>query len=253
MIKISLQGRLGNQMFQYSLIRLIAEKNNFNFTLTSKEEIGIQNHISNFFPDLYLGKEDGEIKYTVFEDSAIQKYNPDLFNISDFTFLNGFFQSDLYFTEYEDKIKNWFNVLLDNETKKLIDKYPIDKHCFIHVRGTDYSQNLHWLLGENYYRNAIQNFKKKYPNISFLVITDDIEYSKKILPDIECINNNMMVDFKLLYFSKYKIISNSTFSWWASWLSNDTITIAPNYWLNYNHPELGFYPIDIKTTKFEYV
>jgi hypothetical protein len=31
----------------------------------------------------------------------------------------------------------------------------------------------------------------------------------------------MMVDFKILYFSKYTIITNSSFSWWASWLSND--------------------------------
>jgi hypothetical protein len=30
----------------------------------------------------------------------------------------------------------------------------------------------------------------------------------------------MMVDFKILYFSKYTIITNSSFSW-ASWLSND--------------------------------
>jgi hypothetical protein len=29
----------------------------------------------------------------------------------------------------------------------------------------------------------------------------------------------MMVDFKIL--SKYTIITNSSFSWWASWLSND--------------------------------
>jgi hypothetical protein len=28
----------------------------------------------------------------------------------------------------------------------------------------------------------------------------------------------MMVDFKILYFSKYTIITNSSFSWWASWL-----------------------------------
>ena len=29
--------------------------------------------------------------------------------------------------------------------------------------------------------------------------------------------------------------------------------IAPNNWLNYNKPELGFYPIDIKTDGFIYI
>ena len=108
MIKINLQGRFGNQMFQYALVRIIAEKNNYNFTVTSKEEFIDENHISKFFPDLYLGKIDGELKYSLFEDSNVQKYNPDIFNIPDFTFLNGFFQSDLYFKSYDEKIKTWF-------------------------------------------------------------------------------------------------------------------------------------------------
>jgi hypothetical protein len=62
-----------------------------------------------------------------------------------------------------------------------------------------------------------------------------------------------MVDFKLMYNSKYCILSNSTFSWWSSWLTEKEISIAPNNWLNYNNPELGFHPIDIKTDKFLYV
>jgi hypothetical protein len=63
----------------------------------------------------------------------------------------------------------------------------------------------------------------------------------------------MMVDFKILYFSKYTIITNSSFSW-ASWLSNDKeIVVLSNNWFNYNRPQFGFSPVDIKTKKFEYI
>ena len=63
----------------------------------------------------------------------------------------------------------------------------------------------------------------------------------------------MMVDFEILYKSKINIIPNSTFSWWASWLDNKEMVVAPNNWWNYNKPELGFYPVDIKTEEFIYV
>ena len=90
-------------------------------------------------------------------------------------------------------------------------------------------------------------------NINFLIITDDIETCNKMFPDIESISNDMITDFKLLYYAIYSIISNSTFSWWAACLSNKSIVIAPNHWLNHNKPERGFYPVDIKSLKFKYV
>ena len=74
-----------------------------------------------------------------------------------------------------------------------------------------------------------------------------------MFPDIDAITNEMMVDFKLIYYSEYAIISNSTFAWWAAWLRDRKSTISPSNWLNYNKPELGYHPIDIKTDKFIFV
>jgi hypothetical protein len=62
-----------------------------------------------------------------------------------------------------------------------------------------------------------------------------------------------MVDFKLMYYSKYSIISSSSLAWWSNWLSDKEITIAPNNWLNYNKPGDGFYPVDIMVDKFTYI
>ena len=109
-----------------------------------------------------------------------------------------------------------------------IKKYPIDKYCFIHVRGTDYINSQEWFLPKKYYLEAMGEVKKINKDIMFVVITDDIESANNVLPELDIISNDMMVDFNLLYLSRYAIISNSTFSWWAAWLSNKDISIAPN-------------------------
>ena len=56
------------------------------------------------------------------------------------------------------------------------------------------------------------------------LVKEVLEYSKLDKDEI---------DFYLLSQSKYKIIPNSSFSWWASWLSQkNKITIAPNNWFS---------------------
>jgi len=47
--------------------------------------------------DIDLGVNDGEIKH-VFNDNYEQIFNPDIFKVEDFTLLNGYFQSEKYFS-----------------------------------------------------------------------------------------------------------------------------------------------------------
>ena len=69
----------------------------------------------------------------------------------------------------------------------------------------------------------------------------------------DIISNDIMSDFKLLYYSKYNIISNSSFSWWTTWLSdNKIVVIGPDRWFNYKNKELGFEP-DVYTKKIKYI
>lgn len=237
---------LGNKMFQYCVYRLIAEKNAYNFYIPYAQ------HIIKCFPNLELGRNDGDIKNYYTEDNT-QRFDKNIFSVSDYTNLNGFFQTDKYFSNYEDRVKSWFKIEVDNLTKNILDKYPIEDYCFIHLRGRDYKLGGHSLLPKEYYISAIGIIKSKFPNLSFVVVTDDIELSKSYFPEIDAISNDVVTDFKSLYFSKYSIISNSSFSWWSSWLSDKIVTIAPEKWLNYNQPSMGWHPIDIKTSKFIYI
>ena len=251
MITTDLVGRMGNQMFQYTMCRLIADENGFNFHIPKDGDVSCEgHHLSNFFPNIELGVVDGNITNRYYENGG---YNPDILNVPNFTKIRGFFQCGDYYDNHHDKIKNWLTIDIDDDTKTILGKYPVDKYCFIHVRGTDYVNSQGWFLPRKYYLDGMSEVKKINNDILFVVITDDIEAAKSILPDLDIISNDMMVDFKLLYLSKYSIISNSSFSWWAGWLSDKEVTIAPNCWINYNRQELGSFPPDIKTNRFKFI
>jgi hypothetical protein len=110
-----------------------------------------------------------------------------------------------------------------------------------------------WLLPKEYYETAINKIKDLNNSLKFLVITDDVELASLCFNGIDIISNDIMVDFNLLYMSKFCIIPNSSFSWWAAWLSDKEKIIAPLGWINYNKQDGTFWPSDIKTNKFFYV
>jgi hypothetical protein len=254
MIKVELNGRLGNQMFQYSICRLIAHKNGFNFCIPSEGNPSTNKvHIKNVFDNLDLGIEDSNNVNYFYEDDTTQVYNPNIFNTQNNTVLSGFFQTPKYFEGYEELVKSWFNIELNEKSKEILKKYNPEEYCYIHLRGLDYKNDTNWFLSIDYYQKSIDYIQNMYPNISFLIITDDINEAEKLFPNIKSISNDMITDFIILLNSNKLIISNSTFSWWAAWLKTKEIIIAPNNWLNYNKPELGFYPVDIKTNNFTYI
>jgi hypothetical protein len=236
---------LGNHLFQYALCRLIAEKNGYNFYIPD------ENYIVKCFNNIYLGVKDGDIKYNYLENNQ-QKYDESVFNIPDFTNLQGYFQTEKYFEGNEDKIKSWFNIESSPEVDLVLNKYPVNEYCYLHIRGGDYLINGN-VLDKNYYLKAMDIVKEKKSDIKFIIITDDISFSNSLFPDIDVLSDNVVVDFKCVYFSEYFIMSNSSFSWWGGWLTDKVISIAPSNWLNYNKPSLGYHPIDIKTDKFIFI
>lgn len=236
---------LGNHLFQYALCRLIAEKNGYNFYIPHN------NYIVKCFKDVDLGIKDGEIIYNYIETQN-QQYDEQIFDIPDFTNLQGFFQTEKYFSGVESTIKKWFKVESSTEVDKILQKYPTEDYCYIHVRGGDYIIN-NTQLDKDYYSRAMEMVRIKNKNIKFVIITDDINFSYSLFPDVDILANDVITDFKCLYFSKYMILSNSSFSWWAAWLTDKVISIAPNKWLNYNQPHMGWHPIDVKSEKFIFI
>jgi len=239
---------LGNHMFQYAICRITALKNGFNFYIPDP------GRLHNCFPGIDLGKIDGDIKYH-YSDSQTQQYSPGVFSVSDYTNIWGYFQSEKYFEGFENLVKEWFKIELDSETEKILNKYNVEDYCFLNIRGSG-NVNSDIMLPKSYFEEAMKVIQKLKPKIKFVIVTDDQEISSQYFPGIDVLSNSVMIDFKLLYFSKYSIISNSTFSWWSCWLSEKEVVLAPEFWYNYNKKDvLGnvWFPADIKSKKFTYI
>lgn len=268
MITVYFNGRLGNQIFQYLAVRLSAHnsKTKYYVPKNSAEGNNLYRRCSKFGyfemsnpsnPHYWIGDKLFDIDFGEIDGELTQTQNEgSLDNVSDNTFLTGFFQSENYFLDKKDLIKSWIPIRHENleNSKSIIEKYPVDEYCYIHFRGGDYKDIHHWYLPLSYYQDGLEKIKEIKPDIKCLVITDDYEEAKRFFPDYEVVSNQMETDFCLLYQSKYTIIPNSSFSWWASWLNDENvITIAPERWFNYNKGEGDFDPPYIKSMKFTYI
>ncbi len=125
--------------------------------------------------------------------------------------------------------------------------------CAIHVRGTDFLlSETHRLISSDYYQRAISLLVESQRISSIRVVTDDLLYARSIIeplrlssPTLECHYTreatNVVEDFNTLRNANFRIIPNSTFSWWAA--ASDPrrgLTIAPSRFVRHaqRHPVL---------------
>lgn len=245
MITVSLYGRLGNNLWQYAVCRTVAEKNGFDF------------HIPRNFPNYFqlnLGVESFKVdNYFPFENNhdAIQKYDSEIWNIKDFTKIDGYFQSEKYIVNNRDNIIKWFNL------DKHLFKSPIDideNTCVINFRGGDYTSIEDVFLVKKYWDDSIKKMRDINKNMKFIIITDDIHTASSFFTDIKIYHFDVVSDFMIVRNAPYLIIANSTFSWWGAWLNEiANLIIAPKYWFRYNISNGWWSPSDSITTRFHYM
>ena len=270
MIAVRLQGRLGNQLFQYAFIYTAAKKLNTSFY--------IDQYIESFIADKYfqnLSHSSNRLAIKLFRITGFKnifsyhlrrfyygnllfshKYSMKIYGFSDKqneveihnnTIYQGYFQSVLLIEPHEALLRQKF-ILKDrfvNEFKmKYGDLYNNNTIVTVHIRRTDYINVEHLNLGKNdislplsYYQNAIKELNKQ--DVHFLFISDDPEFVKEHFKQIVnktiSIDNEIM-DFQHLMNAHICVISNSTFSWWGAWLNStkNKIIYCPKYYLGYH-------------------
>jgi hypothetical protein len=247
MISISLYGRLGNHLWQYAVCRTVAEKNGYDYHIP-------RNFLGNNLFNCSLGV-DLDLTTSCYphcnNHDGKQAYDPNIFKIKDFTRLDGYLQTEKYILNNKSDIMEWFKLKSNyNANLSILD----DNTCVINFRGGDYKDKSHVFLHKKYYYDSITHIKQIKPNIKFIVITDDVEEAKKYFPEYDAFHFGIINDYAIVNSAKYLIIANSTFSWWAAWLNNNSkITIAPKFWLRHNISEGWWMPADSLTTGFHYV
>ena len=281
MIIVNLKDGLGNQMFQYSLGYALSKKNDTNLSLDLRVlnefkknppydytvrdyDLDIFNinyekpkykkilKIFEIFPKykhrFFISKIFDKLKMNTFLERS-RKYEYRILESKNKNlYLDGYWQSEKYFSNYRNEILDIFNFKTIEHEKYNIDIIKkinnLNSVC-INVRRTDHVMEHASALDTvniEYYKKAIEHLKKlEKSELHFFIFSDDIEWCKKnlsFIPNINFVDHGLYSGKKfynyLYLMTQFKrfIIPNSTFAWWGAWLSkhkNKTV-IVPAKW-----------------------
>jgi hypothetical protein len=280
MVAVKLEGRLGNQLFQYAFIYTAAKKLNTTFYIDSSTESFLLAEYFNIKKDklLFLDRLLFSIKgYKNFFSyhlrrsfyRAIKKIlflkevqfsdktpaSKELSKISDGSINMGFFQSEIYFSEFKEDLKKQFTVKekyrVEYETiKKTL---PKDfRYVAVHIRRGDYI-DLNLTLPSAYYQKAIERIHS--PDNFYIILSDDPAFAEKEFENLHnkyVSVNTDITDLQFLIGADICILSNSSFSWWGAYLNTrHSQIIAPKFWSG--NGEKTEYPKDILLNKWSLI
>jgi hypothetical protein len=177
------------------------------------------------------------------------RFNPNIYKTRDDAYLEGYWQSELYFKEIEDTLREEFTFkpVPSSENQELIEEINECESVGVHVRRGDYVTNPRFakIYGNictiAYYQQAIKLISEHVKSPHFYVFSDDINWVKdnlKINFPKTFVNFNTgeksFEDLRLMSQCKHNVIANSSFSWWGAWLNNnkEKIVYAPRRWFN---------------------
>jgi hypothetical protein len=276
-----LYGGLGNQLFIYAAARALASRNEVPLYLDTisgfeNDTLYRRNYLLNHFPikahilpraETLTGPF-GKLRFRwlrwaegkkEFRRRTFINESPLVFDqrLLDFRIINqlqieGYWQSYRYFQKESDLIaRDLSSPRLPSAEKLHENAICSGSSVSIHIRRSQLSHP----LGVDYYEKAIHWMSQNISNPVWIVFSDSSSDAYAILP--KTINAHYVIrntsddktieDFTLMRMCKHHIIANSTFSWWAAWLSTgeDKRVVAPKPGPNWGHD--GLLPPDWTT------
>lgn len=244
---------LGNQLFCYVTARVVAEENGYEFGTAGQERLAVNIHSDRgmYFMDMDLGhvisEEDkknfntyndvetrlfiGNSKHDMNHGCYIAGADEGIHHVEDNTLIYGNMQDESYFGKHLDQIKQWLKVKEEYES----DEYSRENLCIINMRGGEYTGSPELFIDKKYWIHGISEMKKNRPDMEFMIITDDVEAARKVLPGIPAHHFDIGKDYVTLKNAHYLLLSNSSFACLPAHTS-DTLkfAIAPKYWARHN-------------------
>jgi hypothetical protein len=240
---IPLMGGLGNQMFQIATAYAHAKRTGMRLTVSSNTQGGrptywdrtlyrARRHVGTCASPTNVWKEP-HFHYRAIPPNAM--------------YLHGYFQSSKYFNDFRSEVRDLF-AAPSSVTQTVNEKYGdiVTPHAVaVHVRRGDYLTGprpaFHLVATELYFERAVSEARRRDPGATFVIFSEDVEWCRAqpffagatIIdePD-ECLTMELMSRFR-----RY-IISNSSFSWWASWLGPEPeFVLAPDRWFGPHGPQ----------------
>lgn len=181
-------------------------------------------------------------------------FDPTILNAPDNVYLDGYWQSERYFKDIMPVLEEEFVLREPHDTsnQEVLDLLNQEKNpVCIHIRRGDYLTNqvtnrYHGVLPMTYYYSGIELLQQTIKDPHFFIFSDDpkaVRELSNIKYPITYVTNNPpekdYEDFRLMSKCRHFIIANSSFSWWAAYLSKGQkkTVIAPSQWftgISYN-------------------
>jgi len=284
LIVIKLMGGLGNQMFQYAAgrslsLRLGTElKMDRSFLdgpqtgntprsyelgdLCVREEFADSRELAELTGReatrwqtalLRLRQEAGLSRYrpNVLRESGF-RFQPGFLTVSGDVYMEGYWQSEKYFSGDSDVIRREFSLRrpLEGRDRELAAAVEGENSVSVHVRRGDYvrrteTMRFHGVCGEEYYRRCADIVSQRIPDPHFVVFTDDPGWARESIRTRHRITfvdwdapRPGSTDLELMSRCRHHVLANSSFSWWGAWLGTHPgdLVLAPERW--FNEPEM---------------
>ena len=229
---------LGNQLWNYVVLRSTADLNNLKFKIIDYENFKAKDFLN---IEITNTEEEHENRgYKHYKESAIfdsdlncliYLFDKNILNISDNTIIEGNLQSENYLIPNIEILNKYIGLKSVTKNKK------IKKNtCILNIRGGEYKLHKNLILPKSYWLNGIKNMSKINKDIEFKIITDDTLYASKLLPNYEILEGGIKEDFMNLYSCNYIILSNSSFGYFPVKLGiKPEIVIAPYQWSRFGN------------------
>lgn len=153
-------------------------------------------------------------------------------------YINGYLQSDKYM-KHADQIKEELCLKdgLSDANQAISTQMKAENSVCIHIRRGDFVEVGGIVCTEQYYVEAARYLATELEQPQFYIFSNDIAWVKENIHfpmHVNYIegNNPSYEEVSLMASCKHFIISNSTFSWWGQFLSqnHNKIVIAPDRW-----------------------
>lgn len=269
-ITVRLIGGLGNQLFQYAAARALALRHGaqVKLDLSGFESYGLRRYELDSYsivasiatpeelatigmsapPTSFLGRLLGRLR----PQPALHyrephfHYDPELARQTLPIFMDGYWQSERYFADAADVIRQELtprDALEPNNAAVAAEIGQVNA-VSLHVRRGDYVSNshtnaYHGVCSLDYYRAAVSHIRSTVAEPHLFVFSDDHDWTRENLkldlPTTYVVANSAdrgFRDMQLMSLCRHHVIANSSFSWWGAWLnpSPEKVVVAPARW-----------------------
>jgi len=171
---------------------------------------------------------------TIFRPSSFG-YDASIWEAPGSVYLQGHFQSPDYFRAYGDDVRNIF-MQRAQMAPSLAPSPSQGPQVALHVRRGDYLHKMnaatHGVLDQQYYETALQVMQEEVGSFKLHVFSDDPAWAQRIFHDRAQVwpTGRPEADLLTMAQADAHIIANSSYSWWAAWLANSSLVVAPRKW-----------------------